>query len=81
LGHYNTLEDKTKGALDGCADPNIHEIQISNYAFRAEKAYTLIHELLHARDMNNGYDSPENITVRRTDRTYRQIYGHSFLKK
>lgn len=69
-----------RGLLDGCANPNTRTIELCDNAFRAERVYTLTHELIHASDMQRGYNSGEKETERRTNETYKKIYGHRFMR-
>lgn len=72
---------RSNGALlEGIANPYNRTIEISDNSFHSSKLYTLIHELIHASDMNRGYDSKEKHTEQRTEANYLRLYGNRFLR-
>ena len=63
----------------GATDFNSSRIMLCDRVPQGMKRLTVLHELYHARDWRDGYQTYENQTEDISARHYKKLYGHMHL--
>lgn len=79
LRHVPYMDDGTY-ELNGMVVKDRKLILISDSNLRSGRYSTIIHELLHAKDILFNDDSSERFMKTRTDRAYQQIFNRKYLQ-